>query len=264
MNDKYTAQVHIKNSKPIKVESLVAFFSAIQKEYNSSVGKEYQKHIENSVPELAISQIQSGSQIYELIIVSSLVLYPEILQYTIVDFFTYLQKFLEKFENAEIEDLNCTRKECRQAKNITEIFEDDMKLNLEIATMKNSQPIKNIKITHKQGIQVRQKAITKLQQLEAEEINNFENVILQFFQTRNVGCSSPGDKAIIPSISEKPIKILFANDNLKRSLLEDNTNIYLNLYRAWGTVEYKNDKIKEYNIERIEVIDDKNIEHTST
>ena len=44
MNNQYTAQIHIQNTRPIKIENIVAFFSAIQKEYNSSVGKDYQKH----------------------------------------------------------------------------------------------------------------------------------------------------------------------------------------------------------------------------
>lgn len=261
MNYQYKAQIHIKNTRPIKVENLIAFFAAIQKEYNSSVGHDYQKHIDDSTPELAISQIKPGSQIYELIIVSSLVLYPEILQYTIVDFFIYLQKFLNKFETEEIDNLNCTRKECKHVKDITGLFADDGNLCLEIETMKNNQPIKKIEISNKQGIAYREKAITKLQMLTAQKINSFENVLFQFFQTRNVNGSSPGDKAIIPSISEKPYKILFNNNELKRTILEDNTNIFKNIYRASGTVEYVGEKVKIYNIERLELVDGNNNEH---
>lgn len=253
MNDQYIAKVHIQNSKPIKVENLVAFFSAIQKEYNATVGKEFPKHIDNGVPEIAISQIQSGSQIYELIIVSALVLYPDLLQSTIVDFCKYLKTFLEKFETKNIDNIECTRKDCRHAKKLTDMFEDDGKLTLEIETLKNRQPINKIEISNQQGVLVRENAIAKLQKLEAQRINNFENSLLQFFQTRNVGGSSPGDKAIIPSISEKPCKILFNDDNLKRTLLEEDSNIFRNLYRASGTVEYKGEKVKVYNIERIEL-----------
>ena len=263
MNDQYTAQIHIKNTRPIKVENLVAFFSAIQKEYNSSVGKDYQKHIDDSIPEIAVSQIESGSQIYELIIVSSLVLYPEILQYTIVDFFIYLQKLLKKFETEELDDLYCTRKDCKHVKNITDMFADDGNLCLEVETMKNRQPINKIEISNKQGIVVREKAIAKLQSLEAQRINIFENALLQFFQTRNVKGSTPGDKAIIPSISEKPSKILFNDDTLKSSILEENSNIFRNLYRASGTVEYKGEKVKVYNIERIELVNGNDDEYTS-
>ncbi|MBS6603609.1 MAG: hypothetical protein KH301_07640 [Brachyspira sp.] len=262
MNNQYTAQIHIQNTRPIKIENIVAFFSAIQKEYNSSVGKDYQKHIQDSIPEIAISRIHSGSQIYELIIVSTLVLYPEILQYTIVDFFKYLQKFLQKFENEEVDDLGCSRKECRHAKNLTEIFEDDGKLSLEIETMKNRQTINKIEISNQQGRIVREKAIIKLQQLEAQHINNFENVLLQFYQTRNVSGSSPGDKAIIPSISDKPNKILFNDDNLKKSILEEDSNIFRNLYRVSGSVEYKGEKVQKYNIDKIETINGKNNEYT--
>lgn len=259
MNDRYTAQIHIKNTKPIKIEHLVSFFSAIQKEYNATVGKEYQKHIDDSIPEIAISEICHGSQIYELIIVSSLVLYPEILQYTIVDFFTYLQKFMEQFSNTtNFEDIKCTRNDCKRAKGLTDLFEEDPKLNLEIETLKNKVPIKRIEISNEQGVLIRQRSIMKLQDLESEKTNVFENALLQFYQTRNVGCSSPGDKAIIPSICEKPHKVLFNNNETKRLLLEENTNIYLNLYRAFGTVEYKGDKVKLYTIDRIELSDTPN------
>jgi ABC-type dipeptide/oligopeptide/nickel transport system ATPase component len=228
----------------------------IGKEYSATVGKEYQKHIKDSVPEIAISEIRRGSQIYELIVVSSLVLYPEIMQYTIVDFFTYLQRFTERFLNTQrIEDLICTRKDCKNVKSLTDMFNDDAKLSLEIETLKNNEPIKHTEISNEQGNLIRQRAIIKLQNLEAEKTNIFENVLLQFYQTRNVNCSSPGDKAIIPSICEKPHKILFTNDEIKRTLMEENTNIYLNLYRAYGTVEYKGDKVKLYNIDRIELSD---------
>lgn len=254
MYDEYRAKIHIKNTQPIKVENLVSFFCALQKEYNATVGKEYQKHIENSKPELAISEVQYGSQIYELIVVSSLVLYPDVIQYTIVDFFNYFQKLLGTFKDSKLDNLNSSRKECTTAKNFTDIFADDNKLSIDIAVLKNKKPIKEVKIANDEGCTIREKAITRLQLLQAQKVNVFDDKQLYFYQTRNVSSSSAGDRAIIPSIADKPHKIVFVDDTLKQKLLDADKNIYRNLYKVSGSVEYTGDKVKLYNIDKIEYL----------
>lgn len=254
MHDEYSAKIHIKNTQPIKVENLVLFFSALQKEYKSTVGKEFQKHIEGSKPELAISEVQYGSQIYELVIVSTLVLYPEVMQKTILDFFMYFQKLLLNFQQSDIKDGNFSRKECVAAKDFTEVFADDAKLQMEIAVLKNKQPVKSIKIKNDEGCCIREKAIAHLQLLQAESKNTFSDKQLYFYQTRNVNSSTPGDKVIIPSISDRPYKVVFATDTLKQNILKADKNIYRNLYSASGTVEYTGNKVKQYNIDNIEYL----------
>lgn len=254
MYDTYSAKIHINNSKPIKVEHLVAFFCAIQKEYNSTVGKKYKIQIENCKPELAISEVHYGSQIYELVVISTMVMYPSLVEYTIVDYFNYFWTFLSVFINNALDNLNTSRKECLTARNFSNIFLEDANLNIDISILKNKQPVKQIVIKNNDGRQIHEKAVARLQLLEAEKINAFKNNHLYFYQTRNVSSSSPGDKAIIPSISDKPKKVIFVNDTLKQKVLDADKNIYRNLYSVSGTVEYSGDNVKLYKIESIEYL----------
>ena len=90
MEKEYKLSVHFVNSKPIKIKNITAFFSAIENEYNTQLGKNLNLQFEDCETELAISEVKPGSQIFDIVAIVSSCVYPQYNEKILVDLFEYI------------------------------------------------------------------------------------------------------------------------------------------------------------------------------
>ncbi|MBF0517294.1 MAG: hypothetical protein HQK97_09290 [Nitrospirae bacterium] len=87
-----------------------------------------------------------------------------------------------------------------------------------------------------------QNAIAReLQQLKEPEHKIYQKVFLRMYQARNEPSTVVGDRAIIESISVKPLKIIFAYDEMKLDIIQDTKN----LFRLISVVDVSVETIQE-------------------
>lgn len=83
-----------------------------------------------------------------------------------------------------------------------------------------------------------QNAIAReLQLLREPEHKLHEQVVMYWYQARDEASTFIGDKAIIESISQRPLKVIFASDDMKAGILHDSANPFRQLYVVDVTVE---------------------------
>lgn len=254
---KYKITVHIINSQPVKVKNLVAFFGAIENEYNTQLGKAFKLNFENCPTELAVSEVKSGSQIFEIIAVVGACTFPALNEEVLLSLFNYMKAIFKDFSDTSKKDLEkYDKNSCKNVANVTQLFLDDYKLMLEMNIFDKNNEVKEIKIDNQTGRTISNNAILRIQELDKQDNEKFENAHLIFFQTRNDKKSSTGDRVIISSIDSKPHKVSFMDNEIKKKLLNSKENIYKALYKANGYVKYKGEKIHEYVVYEMSILRD--------
>ena len=66
------------------------------------------------------------------------------------------------------------------------------------------------------------------------------NVLLCWYQARNISVSGPGDKGVIESISPNPVKVVFSTDTIKTTMLLEDENPFRMAYIVDVAVETVN------------------------
>ncbi len=244
-------------------------FAGIENEFNTNLGKKFDLKMPNCQTNLAISAVKPGSQIFTIVaLVASDCMTPYLNYEVLVGFYNYLVTLLNDFSNKNEDEQSSlypqyTRKNCQDVQNISQIFQNDFGMELEMNICKDSQEIKKITIPSKQGFAIYSNATKQIDMYNEIKNNTFENKLMYFYQTQN-SSQSKGDKVIIKEFSEKAKKIEFGSTILKQSVIGTKDNFYKHLYRASGYVNYQNDKIKSYTVTDIEVVnqEDENESHS--
>lgn len=89
----------------------------------------------------------------------------------------------------------------------------------------------------------------------APNVRRVEGVMLRWYQSRNSDEQS-GDKAIIETVSEKPLRTVFADRKLKALLMSVEENLFRCAWLVDATVESLDGVPKLYRIESIERLKD--------
>ncbi len=253
----YKINIRIKNSKPVPLQSLSQFFSALEDEYTSGIDKNFKLKIPKASTKLAISEVKQGSQIFTIVaLVAADCLFPIYNEEILVPFFDYINTLFQDFkEKKELEKYN--RKNCKNAKDASEIFTNDFNLSLEMSVSRRNNEIKRTEISNKQGNTIYNNAYAQLQLLNETKRDTFTDKLMYFHQTQNT-TKSAGDRVIIKEFNEKPKKIEFATPTLKQSVIGRDDNFYKNLYRASGYINYKGGKVQSYTVTKIDTVKNEN------
>ncbi len=249
----YKINIRIKNSKPVPIQNLSQFFSALENEYNNGLEKNFILKLPDASTRLAISEVKQGSQIFTIVaLVAADCLFPIYNEEILVPFFDYINTLFQDFKNnKQLEKYN--KKNCKNVKDASEIFTNDFNLSLEMSVAKRNNEIKKIEFSNKQGNTIYNNASAQLQLLNTTKRDAFTDKLMYFHQTQNT-TKSAGDRVIIKEFNEKPKKIEFATPTLKHSVIGRNDNFYKNLYRASGYINYKDGKVQSYTVTKIDTI----------
>jgi len=156
---------------------------------------------------------------------------------TVVDFCKYLNSAYswllgnESDKPAAIEIANL-----ENLSNIIEPVAKDNGSQINISTVNITEPI-YISINSQESNAI-QNAITRFTGDLKKPISSIhEKVVLYWYQARNDVKAKTGDKAIVESISKKPVKAICMNESIKAKMLRDSENPFTHSYIVDLTVE---------------------------
>ena len=226
----------IKNVHSIELEDLSKSLLSFGDEYRRWNSTHYQGAMAGEI-KLHVKEIRSGSIIADLVAIA-----PSALPFiehavTVVDFCKYLNsayswllgKSSDKPQGLEIANLE-------NLSNIIEPVAKDNGSQINISTVNIEGPI-YISISSQESNAI-QNTITRFTgDLKKPVSTIHEKVLLYWYQARNDIKAKTGDKAIVESISKKPVKAICMNESIKAKMLRDSENPFTHSYIVDLTVE---------------------------
>lgn len=94
-----------------------------------------------------------------------------------------------------------------------------------------------VNINHLDANAAQNVATRKMAELREPVRTVYEKVVLYWYQARNDVSSGVGDKAVVESISPRPVKTLFMDQGVKATVLFAEANLFKKLYIADLAVE---------------------------
>lgn len=236
--------IEVKNTRPIELLDLTASLTALANEYQRHLQRD---HAEDAASEvrLYVKEIRTGSIVAELMAASPTILQGLSYVNTVVSFSTFLKKsydFLTGKSEAKPTELD--RKALEHLSQIVEPIAKDNGSQLNIGTIHG-----NIYYVTSAEANQAQNTVTRLLRDESISATKYqEKVLLYWHQARNDVKSKAGDKGIIESISDMPIKVICMKDSLKSEMILDIENPFKEAYIVDVAVETINSKPVVYKI----------------
>jgi hypothetical protein len=236
--------IEIKNTRPIELLDLTASLTALANEYQRHLQRDHAEDVASEV-RLYVKEIRAGSVIAALMAASPTLLQGLSYVNTVVSFSTFLKKSYDFLTGkSEGEPAKLDRKALEHLRQIVEPIAKDNGSQLNIGTLNGNVYY----ITSAEANQA-QNAVDRLLRDESASATKYhEKVLLYWHQARNDSRSTTGDKGIIESISEMPVKVICMKDHLKSEMILDIENPFKEAYIVDVAVETINGKPVVYKI----------------
>ncbi len=214
--------IEIKNEQPLELMDLTKSFVSIANQFNNYAAK-FGDSKENREAKLFVKEIRSGSVIMELIEMATIGVLPFLENInTIVGFADYVKNaynfLLGRSKEKPTEFTNNDYKDLSQ---IVNPIANDNGSQLNVATTINGNVEYHFHIDSLEANAVQNKIDKEIKQLRLPELIDDvkTKVLLTWYQARNDMKSSVGNKGTIEELSDKPMNIVFEDDDLKEKIL---------------------------------------------
>ncbi len=250
--------IRINNQRPVELLDLTNSFLGIADEFQRFV-------IENDLEaaaadtKLYVKEIKSGSIIAELAILS-----PQLIQgisyaNTAISFSKHLKSAYDFLTGKSTDVVELDKHSLQSLNKIVEPVAKDAASQLNIGTL-NGNVVLNISSTDANAAQNTIKKL--LVASDSSSVKLHEKVLLYIWQARADAHNKSGDKGIIESIAAHPVKIIYANDEIKQQMILNNENPFKEAYIVDVGVETMKGKVAVYKIIALhEILDKADIEN---
>ncbi len=227
MNGEGKIVVEIKNRNPVELIDLTQSLISFAKEYQGFADFTFDGDYRTET-KLYVKHIRTGSIITELVPYAASLLPILSDTNTVIGFVKHLKVAVEKLlapkEPGTKTEL--TRTTLTNVSSIVDPIAKDngSQINVTGETV-NYAPI-YLTVNSFDANIVQNQAARELALLRAPLVGLHENVVMYWYQARNDTTSMAGDRAIIESISSKPVKVVFANERIKAAMLRLDENIF--------------------------------------
>lgn len=245
-------RVIFENRKPVELLDLTASLTALAEEFKTYIE---QSHPEDSVADVSlyVHELRKGSIISDLIAYS-----PALLGYigyanTIGDFVKHIKAGVDWLSGDAATNDALAPLSKQTTENIATLVEPVAKdggSNITISNLaENASVVININSQQANAIQNRaQRHIRSFKELKH---GLHEKVLMHWFQARKDGNTGVGDRAIIESISPKPVKTICATDSLKSAMVMSTANPFQEAFLVDVVVETVNEKPALFKVTRL-------------
>jgi hypothetical protein len=233
----------IKNKRPIELLDLTTSLAAL--------GDEYLRHLTLEEPEAAasevrlyVNEIRTGSVIATLIAASPQLIQVGTYALSVVSFSEKLAKAY-KFLTGLGKKPDIDRRTLQNLSSIVEPVAKDTGSQLNIGTNHGAVflTINSSEANHSQNTIRRLLADDK-----SATTGYHEKVLLYWHQARNDPRSGAGDRGIIESISDAPVKVICINERIKQQMVLDKKNPFREAYIVDVAVETIKGKPAVYKV----------------
>jgi hypothetical protein len=216
--------LEINNTIPVELldltQSLIAF------------GREYQYYADVNLDgpyrhdtKLFIKEIRTGSIITELVPFAPGLLPILSEANTVIGFVRHLKSAIDWLLD-KTQRVDLTKSSLSNISSIIEPVAKDSASQFNIHTeIHNHAPVQ-ISITSIDANAIQNRIRAEIEHLSAPVVGLHEKVLMYWFQARNDPSSKVGDRAIIESILQKPVKVIFASEAKKAEMLRLDENLF--------------------------------------
>lgn len=243
-------RIEIKNNAPLELNELVKSLAAISSQYEAYSAKEGYTEVERN-SRLYIREIKSGSVIMDLVEIASvgIIPYAENIN-TIIGFAGYIKTTYDYLTNKYVDKPNIEDKDLKEFAQIISPVANDNGAQYFIKIENNGvmSPVIYLDSKNAKAIQETIKGEIKENSIpQAGDI--YHNAIMVFYQTRNKVKDTVGDKVIIDDVvPKKPLNVVFANQDIKKDLLQDDANPFHYAWQVDVKVKTVKSKIVAYEV----------------
>ncbi|MDI1309991.1 MAG: hypothetical protein PSV17_11260 [Methylotenera sp.] len=227
-------EIKFNNIKPIELNDLSLSLL--------SIGNQYQKFIENDTndsykvnSELFIKEVRTGSIIIELVaqampVVPLLWSGGSLVEWTSQASSTF-QWLLGKVNEPPIE---VSKQDLKQWNCILEPIAKDNGSQLNFTVSDGGTVINNFYINSEQANAAQNSIKRRIESLNEPDDHLQAKRVMYWYQTKFDDESHTGDKAVIESISKKPVKVIFENNAVKKAMLKGDARFI----KPWNELAY--------------------------
>lgn len=221
-NNKLEVTIH--NKKPVALSDLTLSLLGISQQYQkfveSATTQDYQAN-----SELYIKEVRKGSIIVELI-AQTMPIVPLIWSSgSLNEWLNYAKNTIEwLLGKAQNPPKELTKQDFKQWHSILEPVAQDSASQLNITVSDGGTNINQFFINSQEANAAQNEIKKQLNSLEAPEEHIQKRRIMYWNQTKFDNESNTGDKAIIESITKKPLKVIFENTLIKDAILAGSSN----------------------------------------
>jgi len=259
MSEDYRLRIEIKNSKPVELVDLTNSFYGAADEYKRYMEAAYGELGKEDVT-LYVQEIKTGSIITDLICMSPTL--PPVLAYlsdvnTVVQFGTYLKNGYDFLLGRVTAKPNFAKVNYENLSKFIEPIAKDTASQLNVNTVINGNPTLVFHLSSLDANAAQNAAKREIGMLNEPVTGYHRNVVLHWYQAKNDITSKTGDRVIIESISNSPVKVIFESDQEKTQMLFGSKNPFTSAYLVDVNVETVGGRPMLYKIlnvhERIDI-----------
>lgn len=249
MENKILLEIH--NKQSMSLPSLTLSLLNLSQQFNRFLERQGLEASENSG--LYIKTIKSGSIIIELVTLINNQPFTLIETFnTCFDFLGYLKKSFDYFlVGSKEKPVNYDKKDLQQLSECLSPVANDPGSTIKFIAQDSATQNINITINSTEANAIQNKIRNEIDNFAEEKQSKYNKQLLIWYQTRFAKDSKTGDMAIIENITKKPIKVIFANDQLKQDIINTQgfSKSWQNLaYIVDVEALYMNGKLRRYKI----------------
>ena len=231
----------IASDEPIELHQLISSLKVI--------GEEYGKFSKIKDVEVKVSEVRKGSFEFDFVLTTVVSLLPLMSDVnTTIDFIKRISNLKLFFLN-QTNDIQPTLEEAKMMNSVNIPIQSFT--NYGTVIINDSYKTKKVEFNKEESKQITNnspKYIKQLKERDDEEKQNiFKDRLIRFVQTRNDN-KDYGNKSICEDISNKEIKTIFINDEIKNEILD---NPYHYAFLVDIEVQYINGDVKIYRIMKL-------------
>lgn len=208
-------RITIKNSEPVGLNDLTDSLTGLANQYYDFIANDSKGQGKGV---LYVSEIRKGSMIFDL--VSEVLPYISLFAATVTPLEAWVDQFIKTIDwlrnKGEKPALDIDKKALKDIKNtFSPIAKDNaslMMLNLEGCNIQN---VYSLSYTSEDAKKITSNAEMELKVLEKNEKHIYTNRLMVWDQSKFNLKATTGDKGLIESIYDKPVKIIFKNEDDK-------------------------------------------------
>lgn len=250
MNDSGKIVVEIKNHYPVELLDLTQSLYSFAKEYEGYAHAEFEG-ADRSGTKLFVKEIRAGSIITELVPIAAGMLPLLSEANTVIGFAKHLKLAIDWLRNPNRETKPViSRNTLTNVSSIVDPVAKDSASQINIHTeIENYAPV-YITVNSQEANALQNNVRTELDLLRAPIVGRHKKVLMYWWQTRN-DTSQAGDRAIIESISTKPVKVIFESEKIKLDILKLDDNLFKHAFIVDVDVETVENRAALYKVVRV-------------
>src|SRR5690554_554313 len=227
-------EVTIKNDKPVVLTDLTLSLLSVNQQFQrfleSETNQDYQPNTE-----LYIRKVRTGSIVIELVALAMPII-PLVWEGgPLTEWINHAKSILDwLLAKTDKKPKDLAKIDYKQWNSILEPVAKDFASQLTFSVSDNGRVINQFFINSSEANEAQNRIRHELEKIDEPDDQVHKNKVMTWYQTKFDAESHTGDKAIIESITKRPLKVIFENNAVKEAMLKGDPRFS----RPWHELAY--------------------------